>query len=193
MWRRGSVSILIGAAIAAFTGCIQDPSSLSVVAPGTVTTFVLVRHVERDPGLDPPLNAEGLLRAVALRDALAENGVTAIYCTDLIRNRESVQPLADALGLTLNLVNPARYVNTTLTAAELVDEMLAAHPGGTILFCGNRGSVLETPGITAEIYRRLGGSGEVPDRYQDMYVVVVPEEGASRIIKTEYGGPSSLD
>ena len=77
--------------------------------------------------------------------------------------------------------------------AELVDEILRDHEGGVILFCGNRGSVFETPGITAEIYRRLGGTGDPPDRYQDMYVAVVPAEGETRFLKPGYGGESSLD
>lgn len=177
------------------TSCVPtNPSSLQTSsAAGTTTTFVLVRHAERNNEVDPPLNAEGVQRAQVLKNVLMENGITAIYCTDLIRNRETVQPLADVLGLPLNLVNPLLYANTTQTAAELVDEILSNHAGGTILFCGNRGSVFETPGITEEIYRRLGGIGDPPDRYQDMYIAVVPEEGSTRFIKPGYGGPSSLD
>jgi hypothetical protein len=180
------------------SGCFLSPDAL-LPAPeparssSAATTFILIRHAERDPGVDPPLNADGQLRAQALLDALRASGVTAIYCTDLLRNRQTVQPLADALGLPLHLVNPVRYVNTTVAADELVNEMLAADRGGTILFCGNIGSVLGTPGITEEIYHRLGGVGEGPNRYQDMFFVVLPVEGQARFIKAEYGGVSSLD
>ncbi len=183
--------ILISAACL-LQSCIDAGAGASLVN-GVTTTFVLIRHAERDPGADPPLNAEGQVRARALRDALIENGVTAIYCTDLLRNRQTVQALADELGLTLNLVNPALYADTTATANALVDEMLRLHAGGTILFCGNIGSVLNTPGITEQIYRRLGGSGTPPNRYQDLFVVVVPPEAAPRFIHSEYGGESSLD
>lgn len=81
----------------------------------------------------------------------------------------------------------------TTAADTLVNEILRDHAGGTVLFCGNRGTIFDTPGITEGIYRRLGGTGEPPDRYQDMYVAVVPAEGAARFIKTTYGGRSSLD
>src|SRR5947207_11498057 len=72
---------------------------------GTTTTIILVRHCERDPGFDPPLNAEGQTRAQALLKVCQENGVTAIYAADFIRNRQSVQPLADALGLEVNIIS----------------------------------------------------------------------------------------
>ena len=68
--------------------------------------------------------------------------MTAIYCTDLIRNRQSVEPLAQALGLSLNLVSPLLYVDTTAAADQVVGEILSNHAGGTVLFCGNMGQPL---------------------------------------------------
>jgi hypothetical protein len=186
------VACMLGA-----SGCSTPSNDLQAReitgAETTTTTIILVRHAERDPGADPPLNAEGQRRAQALLTALGENGVTAIHCTDLQRNRETVQPLAEALGLSPHLINPARYVNTTVTADELVNEILAGERGGTVLLCGNIGSVLDTPGILEQVYRRLGGTGEVPHRYRDLFVVLVPADGAARFIKAEYGGVSSLD
>ncbi|MBI4582041.1 MAG: hypothetical protein HY718_20255 [Planctomycetes bacterium] len=75
-----------------------------------------------------------------------------------------------------------------------MQEILTEHFGETVLFCGNMGSVFgTTTSINDEMYRRLGGTGRAPERYQDIYIAVVPEEGPTRFIKTEYGGPSSLD
>jgi hypothetical protein len=101
--------------------------------------------------------------------------------------------LADLFGLELQLVDSTRYINAPLVADEIVREILSDHAGGTVLFCGNKGSVFGTIGINEAIYRRLGGTGRAPERYQDMYIAVVPEEGATRFIRAEYGGPSSLD
>lgn len=167
-------------------GVLQSPA-------GTSTTLILVRHCERDPGLDPPLNAEGQARAAILTDVLRENGVTAIYATDLLRNRQSVAALAEELGLNVNLVNPALYADTVFAANQVLDEVLRDHAGGTVLFCGNIGSTLGTPGICEALYERLGGTGTAPVRYQDMYVCIIPENGATRFIKTIYGPRSSLD
>ena len=65
----------------------------------------------------------------------------------------------------------------------------------TILWCGNTGPVIEDvqDGNLAEVYGRLNGTGRAPNRYQDLYTVVIPESGAARFIKSEYGGPSTLD
>jgi hypothetical protein len=177
------------AGLAVLGGCFGE-----VTPPeGLVTTFIIIRHAERDPGADPPLIAEGFARAETLKNILAENGVTAIYATDLLRNRQTVAPIAEELGLTPTLINPARYVDTVQTAAEVVSQMLTENPGGTILFCGNIGSVLDTPGIMESLYFELGGTGQPPTRYEDMIIVTLPADGAARFIKTGYGGPSSLD
>jgi Histidine phosphatase superfamily (branch 1) len=80
--------------------------------PGTTTTIIMVRHAERDPGYDPPLNTEGLARAQKLADVLGQNGVTAIYATDYERNRQTAAPLATKLGLTVGLIAVTELTNT---------------------------------------------------------------------------------
>ncbi len=188
---RTAFAMCLACIFALTNGCLGP---LTPILPAsTKTTVIIVRHAERDPGLDPPLNEEGVARAAVLREALAERGVTAIYCTDLIRNRQTVQDLAGDLGLTPNLINPALYVDTVAAAETVVSDMLRDHPGGTILFCGNIGSVFGTPGINETIYARLGGTGRTPVRYQDLYVIEFSGDSSSNIIKAEYGEPSSLD
>jgi hypothetical protein len=196
--RRAARCLSVGLTVVAAMSlsCIQGllPIVPGMTAPGTTTTVIMVRHAERDPGLDPPLNAEGTLRALALRAALRENGVTAIFCTDLIRNRDSVQPLADALGLELNLVSPVLYADTVSAANIVANDIFARFSGGTVLFCGNIGSAgANVNGINEDLFTRLGGTGTPPERYQDLYVMVIRDDAPVNVIKTEYGGPSSLD
>lgn len=175
-------------------GCdVFNVFNFSTSPPGTTTTLILIRHAERDPGLDPPLNTEGLARAQLLKDTLSENGVTAIFSPDLLRNRQTVEPLAAQLGLDVKLWSAANYVDTTTFADAVVDDILANYSGQTVLFVGNIGSVFGTTGISEEIYKRLGGTGRPPNRYQDMYIAVIPDQGATRWIKTIYGPRSSLD
>ncbi len=157
------------------------------------TTIILVRHAERDPGDDPPLTTEGMTRAQNLALALADAGVTAIYCTDLIRNRDTAQPLAMLRGLTLNLVDESRYADTPRAAAEIIADIQARYAGGVVLFVGNIGSSrFGGPGINQELYRQLGGTGTPPIRYRDLYVITVYPAG-NRFIYAAYGGASSLD
>jgi hypothetical protein len=164
--------------------------------PGTTTTIIMVRHAERDPGYDPPLNTEGLARAQKLADVLGQNGVTAIYATDYERNRQTAAPLATKLGLTVGLIAVTELTNTQALAANLTTEFLGKHAGGVVLLVGNVGSpTFGTRGVLEDMYRLFGGIGDAPNRYQDMTIIVVPEsgKGAPKIIRTIYGSPSSLD
>lgn len=175
-------------------GCLlTNPFVPNQSVPGSTITVVLVRHAERDPGADPPLNAEGQKRAAALVSALSERGVTAVFSPDLLRNRQTAQPVADAVGVNVQLWTPAAFVNTTLFAEAVLADIRANHVGGTVLFVGNIGSTIPTPGILDELYRLLGGTGRAPNRYEDLYVAVIPAEGDARFVKATYGGKSSLD
>lgn len=162
--------------------------------PGTTTTIILVRHTEREPGFDPPINAEGVVRAQRLADVLAENGVTAIYVADFIRNHQSAQPIADRLGLPTTTISQLQLADTKALAESLVNEWLTLHAGGVVVWIGNTGPILENQsGNLQELYFRLGGTGDPPIRYEDFTVIVVPDEGDTHIIRASYGGPSSLD
>ncbi len=184
------------AVVAAATMLTSGCSLLPAQSPfGTKTTVILVRHAERDPGADPPLNAEGQVRAQALLAALSDAGITEIYCTDLIRNRTTAQPLADKFGLELHLVSESKYEHTAATADELVQKWLSQHAGGVVLWVGNIGSSQfpNEPGINQEIFARLGGTGNAPIRYEDLFIMTIRDVGPPRVIKAKYGGKSSLD
>lgn len=74
---------------------------------GELTRIVAIRHGEtawnvdtRIQGqLDVPLNAKGLWQAQRLAAALADEGVTRIYASDLQRAWQTAQPLAEATGV----------------------------------------------------------------------------------------------
>ena len=103
---RSTILMTVTLLTAALTSCV--PANLQTTSlAGTTTTFILIRHAERDDGADPPLNAEGQQRAQTLKDVLAENGVTAIYCTDLIRNRQTVQTAGRRTGAVAESGQPA--------------------------------------------------------------------------------------
>lgn len=176
------------------SGCdVFNLISFTNSPPGKTTTLILIRHAERDPGADPPLNAEGQARAQVLKEVLSEQGVTAIFSPELIRNRQTVEPIANHLGLGIKPWNIANYVNTVAFADAVVDDILANYSGQTVLFVGNIGSVFGTTGINEEIYKKLGGTGRPPIYYRDMYIANIPDVGPTRWVKTIYGAESSLD
>lgn len=157
------------------------------------TTVILVRHTERDPGEDPPINAEGEVRAQALAEALGENGVDAIYVTNLIRNRQSVEPLATLLGIEPVLIGPIEEGDPGI-AEQFINAVMTQHQGQTVLYVGNVGAVIGDDGVNlTDVYVGLGGTGNPPALYAHLYVITLPEEGEPHVVKARYGAASSLD
>jgi len=88
------------------------------------TTYYVVRHAEKETttsniskdasmstmSTDVPLSEEGKQRAVALKDILQNQKVSQIYSTNYIRTKTTAQPLADALGITIQTYNPGDSV-----------------------------------------------------------------------------------
>jgi len=71
---------------------------------------IVVRHAERatEPKDDPGLSAEGVQRAQALADRLAEANVTSIITTELRRTWETALPTARNFGIEPRVVATRR-------------------------------------------------------------------------------------
>lgn len=177
--------------LTALLGCSSAPSVKpdSVVSPpGTTTTIIMVRHAERakEHG-ESALTPAGRQRAQALVAAIGDKEITAIFSPDRGRNRETVQPLAGHLGLTITLIPEARLTDTRRFANEFVQEVLSNHAGGMVVWVGNKSPVGIWGGNLKEIYLRLGGTGDPPGKYDDMFIITVPDKGGVRVKKTTYG------
>jgi hypothetical protein len=186
--------ITIGLAITGISGCSSTSSVSSEPvnsAPGTTTTFILLRHAERAKAAgESALTEPGRARAQALVAAISNMNITAIYCPDRGRNRETGMPLADSLGIPLNLVLEERLVNSREFADEFVLGILSKHAGEKVVWIGNKSPVGIWGGNLKEIYLRLGGTGEPPSKYDDLFIIEVPDEGQIQITKKTYGIPA---
>jgi len=172
--------------LAVLAGCSTSPAgpALSVQSPpGTKTTVILLRHAGRDMNLDVPdpgLTWRGRRRAKELVEALGDKGVTAIYCSNLRRNRQTAQPLADHLGLKPNIVYTSRLSRPEKLASELLDEFLTKHTGGVVVWVGNLRNV-------EEMYKMVDGTGSPPTKYGTLAIVIIPDVTPPRIRKLTYG------
>jgi hypothetical protein len=88
---------------AALLGCVLLPCSLASIPaeaqdrPAAHATLFLVRHAEKSaPNGDLPLSAEGRSRAAMLASMLHDTGVGRIYTTEMVRTRETAEPLERA-------------------------------------------------------------------------------------------------
>jgi broad specificity phosphatase PhoE len=146
----------------------------------TVATIILVRHAERDTmliGPDHPLRAVGVLRAQALVHTLGASGISTIYVTPWLRNRQTALPLATALGESLTVVDEI---------AETVHRLRTRHFGRTVLVVGHSNTVPEI--ITALTGRPFPTPGRVA--YDGMWVVSLARDGRASLVTLRYGAPA---
>ena len=140
------------------------------------TIAILVRHAEKatdEPG-DPPLSEQGVRRAEALAKLLSAAGVTHLFASQYRRTRQTLAPLASALGLEVREID-----------ANEVDQQVAAIrrlPAGSVAVVAGHANTIP------ELARLLGG--EVPglvdgaagpmigeETYDRMFLVILPAAG----------------
>ena len=165
-----SAVILVFCSIAA--GCMGSENQSNAV---TATTVILIRHVERDNFF--VVTAEGHARARALVDAVGEMGITAIYSPDLERNLKTVSPLAEHLKIKITLTPRI----SAPTIDKIVTDILTNHRGEVVLLVGNGSANLQA------LHQRLGGNGEGPYQYGDMFIYTISDNGRVTVIKSRYG------
>lgn len=147
-----------------------------------VTTVLVVRHAEKqNPNSNDqaePLSAAGAARAGDLRDALFRAGVSAVYSTDTVRTRGTVEPLRRKLQLTTELYD---------TPAQLASAILADHRGDVVLVAAHSDTV-------AAVANALGGSvpGATIGDFDNLYAVA-SAGGAARVVNLQYGTDSAPD
>ncbi len=162
---------------------------LLMVAPAAAlaqgpSTVILVRHAEKaaEPAADPMLSEAGLVRAAALRDALAGAGVGAIIATPTARTRVTAFPLATALGITVDTTAMPR--NVAAHAAE-VAAAVRARSEQTVLVVGHSNTI---PAILAAL-----GGPRLPDlcdgEYDHLFIVQLRPAAEPKVIRARYGAP----
>jgi len=149
-------------------------------------TAIVVRHAERATThpTDPPLDSIGNVRAVALREALRDAGVSAVYVTQYRRTRETAAPLTEALGLEPREIRAGRDVEEH--AAEIARTLLANHRGETVLVVGHSNTI-------GRIVRALGADApaELEDHeYEHLYIVSADGESEARFVRARFGPPN---
>jgi len=143
------------------------------------TTVFLVRHAEKDtiPEGNPQLSEAGEVRAQDLVHVLEEAGVTAIYATQFRRTQDTVRPLADLLGLEVEVL----YANRS---EQLAGTIRQDHRGGVVVVCGHSNTV-------PEIIEALGAGPVEPieeaNEYDNLYVVSLSEGGAAEVTTLKFG------
>jgi phosphohistidine phosphatase SixA len=151
----------------------QGCTTLTHSQENTTTTIILTRHGERNAFADD-LNDKGRQRAKDLVKALEGIDISAIYCPNRSRNIDTATPLAEHLGLKVNIVDKSPSVS------DLINTFLTKHAGKKILWVGNNDNL-------STMYSLLRGEGDPPVDYGDLFIIVIRDKGDPEIIKKTYG------
>ncbi|NJC96166.1 MAG: hypothetical protein C3F07_11400 [Anaerolineales bacterium] len=100
-----------------------------------MTRLCLVRHGQTDWNLegryqgqsDVPLNENGLAQARQLAEQLNGQHFDAIYSSDLRRARQTAEPMAKMLGMTVNIEPRLREINQGEWEGVLVEDIKARY------------------------------------------------------------------
>jgi broad specificity phosphatase PhoE len=144
-----------------------------------LTTVILIRHAEKkiEPvNPDPDLSPEGVERAQQIARIFADAGINVIYATQYKRTQQTVQPLAERIGVSPTLLN----ANQT---EELVKQIQTSHRGKTIFIAGHNNTV---PAIVSVL------SGQtyppIPEtEYDNLFIVTIYRFGKAKVTKLKYG------
>jgi broad specificity phosphatase PhoE len=152
-------------------------------------TVFLIRHAEREnePRQDPPLTKDGVARSQALARLLGSAGIKAIFTSQYTRTKQTAEPLATKLGLTVtpftlkpNSSNPRQIAEES--TAEVTNKILE-HGGHSVLVVGHSNSI-------PDVIKMLGGD-VVPTidekKFDDIFVVNVYAKGKAKVVQLKYG------
>lgn len=144
-------------------------------------TIVFVRHAEKasDGTQDPPLTQEGEARAQCLVTMLRSFGTTHVFATEFQRTQATIEPLAEAMGLSVEVISAGD--------AHGWREALESLPAGArAVVAGHSNTIpamVEALGAEAG---ELDDDGNIPHAEYDRMVVMVRGSGTASTSVFEY-------
>jgi hypothetical protein len=153
----------------------------TVYRGATTTVVVLASAGGKEPGTidDPPISAEGEVRAQRLAQMFASGGASgrldALYVSSERRAQQAAAPLAELLHLT-----PTVYA--AKDAAAVAGGLVRGHEGGAVL-------VISGDVALQQFLRQLAGAGGAGDAAAGpdlLYIVSVPTFGRPRVLRLKY-------
>lgn len=130
-----------------------------VAAQTLEPTIILFRHAEKiDTSRDPDLSTIGIERSKTLYHMLKDLAITEIYSTSYKRTMQTVQPIADSLGISITLYNPQDLTGF----AQILKEK-----SGVILVSGHSNT---TPKVTSLLLdSEVASINE--DEYDNLFII----------------------
>lgn len=159
--------------VSSFSLAAADPAA----AAPQPRTVIMVRHAERiSPEGDLGLSEKGRDRAKTLAYMLKDQRLHAVYTSQMVRTRETAEPVRAAAGIAGTVV-PADKTG------ELVQKLRELRPGQSALVVHHSNTI---PKICAELGIDIPPVAE--DEFDRMLVISLPAAGKASLTTLRYGG-----
>ncbi|MEM7474727.1 MAG: phosphoglycerate mutase family protein [Planctomycetota bacterium] len=182
IWQRRFLTRCLGLSFFLAT-LVTSSANAQSVASEESTTFLVVRHAERDGDLDK-LTKTGLQRAKILASLGSGLKVQAIYSTDTKRTKGTAEMLAKSIDSDIEL-----YRRPT---SEWLTSLKKKHAGQVVLIVGHS----NTTGVIAGMLANEKPFKIEHDEYDALFVVQI-SGASSQCLRLQYGnsskGASSAD
>jgi len=152
-------------------------------------TVFLIRHAEREqePRQDPPLSKDGVARSQALARLLSNADIKAILTSQYTRTKQTAEPLAAKLGLTVTpftlKIKPSNPRQIAAESTAEATKKILEHSGESVLVVGHSNSI-------PDVIKMLGGD-VVPTiderKFDDLFIVTVYAKGKAKVVQLKYG------
>ena len=152
-------------------------------------TVYLIRHAEREqePRQDPPLSKDGVARSQALARLLSSAGIKAILTSQFTRTKQTAEPLATKLGLTVTpftlKISPSNPRRIAAESTAEVTNKILERSGESVLVIGHSNSI-------PDVIKMLGGD-VVPtideQKFDDLFIVTIYAKGKAKVVQLKYG------
>lgn len=148
---------------------------LTVGAHAQTSTYILVRHAEKQTGgSDPALTPDGEKRAQKLVEVLANYKPDAIYSTAYLRTRSTVTPVAKKFNKEIQAYNPGKQ-------AEFATQLLEMK-GKTVVIVGHSNTI---PALVNLLTKNTTFT-DLPDTVYNQYWIVTVTDGVASTKQLTY-------
>lgn len=160
-----------------FSACdTTRKTTLEKLADKEVSTFILVRHAEKDYGRNPVLTDQGTERAERLKEMLKNTDLDAVFSTETNRTQLTAKPTSEDKNLIIQPYNAGLL-------QDFADRLKRNYKGKTVLVVGHSNTTPAMANLLTDSDRHPRFS-ELD--YTNFYIVTIPVAGQARVLKLRY-------
>ena len=157
---------------------------------GSVKYYV-VRHAEKETASagttmstpnDPPLSAAGRVRAIELKEALKDKGITYIFSTNTVRTISTARPLDELKGVTR-----IELYNTRDSLDQLIQKLKGIKKGNSLIV-GHSNTVDD---IVNKLCGEIKVPADLPDTEYDNLYIITKKGNRYKFENKTYGTPTN--